>query len=284
LQSLQLVVPNDKSTIKVLNATHHLDKMNAILLSTITQASSRTYTPAASRLLVFKFDKSASAFRQVSYSSIDEDTNKKVLCMITRDQYMNNRLPLLLNKKTIDLSNFRDLQNKFPTFSFYGVDPETDQGRIKEDLADFLSLDDFLKENITDNKTINYVEIKFALTQSYKVDGRLIDSSMKIKPLLTNDDSLFLKKVELHKKVKKIIDGDNGLLRIHEVINGDISQKQLDIFEKDHPEYNLQKFDKEIAKQYPLLTSVSTYSFNDLAPAIAQYVNLIDKDLASVKV
>lgn len=282
LTSVQVVIPSDKISIEHLNKEFHLDKMNPINLSAITQASSRNYTPATSRLLVFKFDSNSSAFRQVSYSSIDEDSNKKILCRITRDQSMSNRMPILKSKKLIDLSNFRDLQKKFPTYSFYGVDTDTDSKRIEEDLADFESLDDFLNENIIKNKTINYVEIKFALSQSYRVDGRLLDSAKKLKPLLANKDSLYLKKVELHHKMKNIIDSDNGLLKIYEVITGDISTKDLELFEKSNSDYNLQKFDKDIAKRYPLLTSISTYNFNELAPAIAQYVNLIDKEIESL--
>ncbi len=82
--------------------------------------------------------------------------------------------------------------------------------------------------------------------------------------------------------MKNIIDSDNGLLRIYEVITGDISTKDLELFEKDNSDFNLQKFDKDIAKRYPLLTSISTYNFNELAPAIAQYVNLIDKEIESL--
>jgi hypothetical protein len=91
LKTLFVICPNDKQSVADLNVDIHLDKMEPKLLSSITKASARTYTPASARLLVFKFDKQASAFRQVSYASLEEDTTEKVLCTLTKDTYPTSR-------------------------------------------------------------------------------------------------------------------------------------------------------------------------------------------------
>ena len=67
LKHIQVVCPDDKQTEADLNKKIYLDEMAPKRLSSITKASARAYTPASSRLLIFRFDYLAGAFRQVSY-------------------------------------------------------------------------------------------------------------------------------------------------------------------------------------------------------------------------
>lgn len=277
LTSVQVIIPNDNITVKTLNEKHHLDKMCPSNLSELTKASGRSYTAATSRLLVFKFEAKSSYFRQISYSSIDEDTNTKILCKMSKDS-SSNRTPILKNKRHLHLGDFVFLQEKFPNYSFYGIDVDTDQKRIDEDLSDFISLDLFLDNNITNNKTINYVEIKNAHIHQYNLDSRLLDISAKILPLIQNNESPYAKKIKLHEKIHSIIKNDNGLLNIYESINGEISKKDLQKFAQDNPDYDLNKFNSEIDKKYPLLSLISSYNLHTAYPAVAQYINLIDKE------
>jgi len=279
LTSVQVIVPNDKITIQYLNSTYHLDKMNPTKLSSLTKASGRNYTASSSRLLVFKFDSKTCAFRQVSYSSIDEDLNTKILCKVSKDQ--SNRIPVLKNKRLVDLMSCKSLQDKFQNHSFYAVDIDTDQKRIDEDLSDFQSLDDFVSENILNDKTINYVEIKFATTQSYNIDNRLLDSAKQFKNKINNADSLFLHKINMQEKLNSIIKGKNniGLLSIYESVNGEITNKKLLEFKNDNPDYDLKDLDHKITAKYPLLSAISTYNFHTLVEPISQYINLIDNNL-----
>jgi hypothetical protein len=277
LVAVVVVCPTDKMTLDTLNKNLHLDKMEPKKLSSITKASARAYTPATSRLLVFKFDANAGAFRQVSYSSLDEDTNKKVLCTLTRESYPNSRQVVLKSKKNLSLSSMKTLTEKFTGFSFYGLDDSAPADRVEEDFSDFEDIEEFIDEKVLSNKTINYVEIKFATTHNYHVDEKMLRNYSKIKPLITEPGSFFLKRLELHKKIKTMCEGDLGLLFIYESVHGEINSKEIEQFVKDNPEYDLESANKDYEQKYPLLGHVNVYNYSQVVPHVAQYVNLIDK-------
>jgi len=284
LKSLHVVCPNDKFPLDKLNSTIHLDKMDPQFMSSITKASARAYTPAASRLIVFKFDKQATAFRQVSYASIEDDATKKVLCQLSKDSYPNTRHPILKNKKYLDLSSLRNLAEKFPAYSFYGVDSSAPADRIAEDFSDFEDIEDFIRDNILHTKTINYLEIKFATSHRHDIDDRMLRTYPQVKPRVSDPDSLYIQRFVLHNKVRQICQADLGLLHIYEAVNGDISDADLAKFAKDHPEYDIEAINKKFHKRYPLLEHLNTYNFQGLVEPVASYINMIDEKLGEKNV
>jgi hypothetical protein len=279
LLSVQIVCPNDKITLASLEKSISLDKMAPKLLSSITKASARSYTPATSRLLIFKFDNNANAFRQVSYASIEEDTNKKVLCSLVKENSYSShtRQVYLKNKKCLNLSAIKTLIGKFPGYSFYGADEDAPKTRLDEDFSDFEDIEVFIKDNVLNNKNINYVQIKFATTNSYHLDERLLKIYNKMQPLITNKNSLYLKRLELHGRIKAINTGDLGLLSIYESVNGNIDEKEIKLFLKAHPEFDIDSINDDYAKLYPLLNHINIYNYSEITAHVAQYVNIIDK-------
>jgi hypothetical protein len=283
LKHVQVVCPNDKQSIDDLNKTIHLDEMSPKKLSSITKATGRAYTPAASRLLVFKFDTMAVAFRQVSYDSMEEDTNDKVLCLLSRgDTYGNNigsniRRPVsTINKQQLSLNAMLALIERNPKISFYGVNKDTDAKRIEEEFNDFKRLDDFIDEKVLNNKTISYVEIKFSQAHTYNIDERLLKYYTNLEHLITDKSSPFLTRLELHKKLKKL-SKDGSLLEVYEAVKGAITDKDIDKFVKTNPEWDIEKKNDEYTIRYPLLGAIKTYDFSHLVDHVAQYVNMVDK-------
>lgn len=278
LQSLQILCPTDKVTEDMLNKSMHLDKMAPRRLSEITKASGRAYTPASSRLLVFKFDPIYAQFRQVSYASIDEDTNDKILCKLQKVDYpTNTRIPLIKKGQTINLGAMKSIAEKIQETSFYGVDHELPEDRVEEEFGDFQPLEEFVDDKILDNKTINYVEIKFAIERNYHVDENTLRNLSQLEKLIENKDSLFLKRAALHRKIKDINTGDTGLLQVYESVKGTITKEQTKKFLKDNPDWDLDKVNVDFTQTYPLLESVNHYHYANIVAHVAQYVNLIDK-------
>lgn len=278
LTTVQVICPNDKVSLADLNKSIHLDQMKPRLLSSITKASSRNYTPAASRLLVFKMDAQSSNFRQVSYSSIDEDANSdKVLCLLSKDSYPGARQVVLKNKKLLSRAALKSLATKNTAVSFYGIDSSTPDKRIEEEFEDFRSMDEYLDDEVFSNDTINYVEIKYATQHNYHVDERLLRNLEILEPLIQNKQSPFLKRLDLHKKIKELNTSDLGLLDIYESANGHIDDKKITDWLTKNPELDIEKVNKEFQDKYPLLGAINHYNFNQIAAAVCQYVNLIDK-------
>jgi hypothetical protein len=277
LQSIHVVCPTDAYPESRLNTEFYLDKMLPKRLSDVTKATGRTYTPAAQRLLVFKFDPVSHAYRQVSYSSIDEDVNNKVLSRLSyQNHYTSGRLPLLKNNRTLSLDIMTSIMEKSSKTSFYGIDQDISQERVDEDLSDFQMLDDYIEKNILKNKNINYLEIRFATDNVHEADERIIKNLSKMESKIKNPDSLFLKRARLHKKIRDINASDTGLLKIYELIKGELSKSQLDQFLVDNPELNIQAVNELYETTYPLLTSINLYNYANLIEPVAQYVNLID--------
>lgn len=277
LKHITVVCPNDKQSIDDLNKDLHLDEMAPLKLSTITKASGRTYTPPAQRLLVFKFDPVANAFRQVSYDSMEEDTNHKVLSLLTRKTYPDIREPILTNKQTLGFQSLRSLLERNTKYSIYGVDKDTDATRLEEEFSDFTDLEDFIDEKVLNNKTINYVEIKFAHGHHYHVDEKMLKHYDKLEPLIKNKKSDFLIRLELHKKIKKFAADDKGLLDIYESVKGAITDGDLKDFVKANPAWDIEKINLNYDKKYPLLGAINTYNFSQIVDHVAHYVNMVDK-------
>ena len=276
LKSILVICPNDKQTEADLNKDISLDEMKPRRLSSITKASARAYTPPAQRLLIFKFDAVASAFRQVSYDNMEEDTNDKVLCLLGRDNYT-NRAAVLANAKILPAGALKALMEKNPKVSFYGVDKDTDPKRLDEEFNDFDKLDGFIDKKVLNNKSINYVEIKFAEKHTYDIDGRMLKYLDKLEPLITNKSSPFLVRLHLHKAVEKLSGHDRSLLEIYESVKGPITDTDLKKFVTDFPNWDIQKVNKSYEKEYPLLGAINTYNLQHILEHVAHYVNMVDK-------
>ena len=265
LKSLQLICPTDKVTLADLNRSIHLDKMEPKLLSSITKASARAYTPPTSRLLIFNFDPTAAAFRQVSYEKFDEDNQEKVICLLVRENVTystTQKVAILDGGKKIKLDSLRTLLRKFPKVSLYGIDAETPKDRIKKDFGEFATLDEFIDENVVNNKDIDYIKIKFATTYASEVDSNLIAGHERYRKLITDPKSPFTKRMDLHLLISNLNKGDLGLLHIYESIYVQIEKSKVEEFLNDNPALDIKKVNEEADERYPLLPVVKTaYSY-----------------------
>lgn len=281
LQRVYVISPSDKLDQETLTKTYHLDKMNMKFLSSITKATGRAYTPPAQRVLVFKFHLGSGNFRQCSYASLDEDKSKKILCFLQKDYRYEGRYAVL-DKGSMDWSTIKTLMEKFPGHTFYGVDKGTSPDRIKQDFSDLTPVQEFLKENIVDNKAIDFLQIKYAQQYRYGVDEKFLRVHDKMKDLVKDPNSLYFKRAACHEEIKEICRKDASLLGIYEAANGEIKESQFRIFEQAHPHLDIEKLNKQFRKKYPLLFHIDSYNYQSMVEALADYINLIDKENANV--
>lgn len=278
LGRLYVICPSDKITKDDLFKAFNLEAMGIKFLSSITKATARAYTPPAARLLVFKFDNRAAAFRQVSYASIDEDKSTKILCTLKRRQDNGIRYAILKNKHELSYSSLRALIAKFPNHSFYGVDETASADRIKEDFSDFTDVESFIKKNVFGNQSIDYIKIKFANQNQHIVNSQLVKVHKEMSPLIKTLDSLYLQCLNLQKTLKDLVSNDVEMLNLYETINGVIDESHFKQFVKDNPQLDIKKLCNKFTQKYPLLGHINSWDYRDLVPHLAEYVNLIDKD------
>lgn len=281
LKNIIVICPNDKYPLDVLNKTYHLDEMQYKKLSSIVKTSGRNYTASLSRLLVFKYE-GAGIFKQVSYSSIEEDKNDKVLCLLSRYDNYSNRTAILQSKsnKNIILNSYiiKSLLSKSKDISLYGIDADTDIKRIEKDFEDFQRFEDFIEETIFNDKSINYVEIKYAENFRPKIDHKFINIYKQVLPLINDPNSLFLKFVNLQQKIDCLSLNDKGLLDIYEAMHGSISSADVTKLIQDNPELDYEKMNKLFNDKYEFFKALNSYYMDPFVKEIANYVNMVDKN------
>ena len=281
LKSIQVICPTDEITEDVLNDLYNLDSMKPRMLSEITKASTKKYTIPTSRLIVFRVDPINFNFRQVSFSVIDEDTNTKVLCKVSKDSYPysnGHRWAILKNGKILTNASFNTLIRAFPEVSFYGLDSTAPQDRIDSDFANFIDLETFLKSKVIATAGINFVEIKFAQLYLYKIDDRQLKYLSQFKKLVANADSLFLKRLDMHDKIKKISRTDHGLLEIYETVNECITNQDVEDFLKNNPDYDIDALEIKYLDKYFLIKYLNTYKYGELIEDLSKYINFVDSE------
>lgn len=284
LTTMYVVYPTDKVTLKDLNEKIHLDQMAPKFLSSITKATARSYTPASSRLIIFKFDSFAREFRQVSYASLDNDPNHKVLCKLIKNNYSatslaNSRRIVFKNHEIFHLDSFKSLIANFPHHSFYGVDDSAPVKRIVEDLSDCQDIEDFARQEVLNNKSIDYVGCKFAMQKHEDIDVRLLRCFSEFKRLIKSNNSLFLQRIEVHETLKQMFNKNVGLLELYQAVNGKINDTQLSDYVKDNPHLDVDTINMKFKKKYPMLEFVTGYyNFDDIVRQVADYINLVDNN------
>jgi len=272
-----VLCPKDAAAIDVLNNKFHLDLMNIRNLSEITKATGRQGAARnfSSRVLIFKLDPSYQ-FRQSSRATADDDPLPKVLCKLRKGAYGSNKEAILNSGLPLTSVGLRALQFAFPNTSFYGVDESILNSKSGDEFQDFISLEDFIKNTVLANKTINFVEIKFAKQNTYNIDGRQIKYAKEFHNLISDPNSFFLKRINLHLKIKELSDTDRGLLDIYETVNGTISNDEINKFIADNPDMVIESINTEYDKKYPLIRHLDTYRYGDMLESLSQYVNCID--------
>ena len=278
LKSLQVIFPSDKCTLEELNKNYSLDLMMPRKISELTKVSK--YKPRVSlgnRLIVFKF--SYPDFNQVSYSAMEEDTNEKILCRLNKGYKNNGREAVLKNKQwaTISKNHLKFLVSQFPKVSFYGVDIEIDEKRIKQEFEDMKDIETFVEEKLLLQNKDQLIESKYAVLNRYDLDSGIKQSLSKYKKLINDPNSLVLVRGELHQKLSELGYKNDGLIDIYEHFNGEIEDKEINLYLKNNPHLNIKEIEKEFKKKYPLLGFIDNYRLGEAVEHLVEYINLIDQ-------
>ncbi len=277
ISSVQVICPNDKISVESLNAQWHLDLMSPHLLSSVAKVSKRTNKNNSSRLIVFKFDDAVCNFKQSSYSALESDNKFKVLCFLSKDsgQYNSSR-QINVKGNIIPHSVFYELSRQFHQYSFYGVDSNIPSERLEEDFSDLQDLEEFIEEKVINKSHDEYVAIKYSNTMKSSIAHTVHSYKELFRNKIANNNSLFLKRLELFDLLSNMPTSDLKSLSVYEFVNGHISKEELDVFGNNHPELNLTKLDEECDARYPLLNLISGYEYKDNINHIVDYVDMID--------
>lgn len=279
LNSIQLICPNDKISVKDLEDKHNIDKMGYLKLSDLTKASGRNVTKTPiNRMIVFKFDRGNHHFRMSTLSSVEEDTNKiKILCQLKKDDYYhNNRDAVLKNGKHLTGEVLNIILAKNPNASIYGVDTNTDPARIAEEFDGFVGIDDFIQEFFKTN-AIDYVGVKYALSQRYHIGERVLRLKDNILKTISDPDSPSLKYIKNISTVKNLMSDENQtMLQCYESYNKAITTVEVEDWINNNQELNVEKNQTGFGNAYPLLSIVNEYQLSASINAVLEYINLID--------
>lgn len=271
LKKLYLVCPNDNVTYDNLVDTYHLDKMNPVLLSSLTKITNKVYTTNKIRLLVYKYDLLTNSFRHVSVDSIKEDTNKKVLCKINKEY---NNIYIVENNIKMSQIVMEKLASTFSNISFYGVNESIPLDRVTSHFHNCQKFSDFIENDVFD-QNIDFTQIKYVKSIHHLLDSKLLSDYHFYKENILDTDSFFLKRLEIHKNFNSLKD-KFVLLSLFENMKHYIDDNEIATWLKDHKEFDIENQNDIYLNKYPLLQYI--YSNYCRTQHIAQYINLIDKD------
>lgn len=277
LQSIQVINIPEKMTWLDLCKKYHFDKMDCKKVSEIAKSVSKK-TISGARLLVFKFDKSSLAFKQVAYSAMEQDDNSKVLCRLERDQFNGARYVFMKNRSVVSGDILKSILDNTSKYSIYGIDISLPEDKVKEHFEGFLTLDEFVSEKIFEGSSTNYLELKYVVQNQFIIGKSTTNLAPQFKKMIKDPDSLFLKNIELLFKFKDILNKDVGLLKIYELIKGIITDKDINNWIKDNPDKDIKKMQDMVIKTYPLINSIDHYYHEKLLEPLCHYINLVDRE------
>lgn len=286
LSTIQVITPVGKTTWDELDKKYNIDKMEPVKLSSLGTKETKIRTFSGARLLVFKFSETPGVgWHQVAYATMEADTNaKKILCILERDTYnASKRRVVLKNKKNLGDDTILSVLNKTKNTSIYGIDSTIPKDKIKEHFEKFLEVDKFVDEKLFGNKTIDYVEIKYAKQNYYGISSGYADLFQKYKDKIEQKDSLFLKNIELNNHLRELVTNDEGLLRAHETLKDVISDADIKKWLAANPDKNSQIMSERVKKFYPLLNHIDYYYNRQMAEPLVHYINLIDEESKATK-
>lgn len=280
IKGIQVICPSTIVTETVLNKDIGLDKLTKNRLSSITKASKK-YANSA-RLLIFKF--TGYSFSQVSYASMEEDVNDKIICMLDNHKD-DGKFIVTKNKMLINNRILNALINKHANYSIYGVGISTPADRVEEEFSDFISIENFIDDKIINNKSIDYPAIKQSILNQSAIDYKCLNHEDLILKTIKDPNSLFLKRLLRHKKSKNSSsDYDNELLGFYEILAGVIDATKMKTYLDNNPDMNLKSINKICSKKYPLISHISSYEYESAITSILEYVNMVDETLKNKEV
>lgn len=281
LKYIYVVRAKDTFNIKDIAKDNNLVELGAKDISSITKVS-KTYNISGVRLLVFKFA-SDHTFRQVSYAQMEEDTNSKIICSLSKDNYQNKR-QIILNKKHVDNSIIQSIMEAYPKHSIYGVDDSIPKDKVEEHFSDFTTFENFIEKKFVQNQNFDFAKIKYAHTNRYDIDNRYMlgGRAESSRDKVLDSKSLFLKYLDLIIDLKKAMNKDLGALNIFELFKGEISDTEIKSYLAANPSVDFQSIKSKVEKQYPLINHTDYYNASKEVEPYIHYINLIDKEIKSL--
>jgi Histidine kinase-, DNA gyrase B-, and HSP90-like ATPase len=267
-----------KTTWKALNKKYHLDKMGSLQLSKLPEYIEKVVPPPPvkkPRLLISRYDLSKRSFKRTSYDAMEEDTNKKVLCLIRKNYY--EKQVVLPNDKTMKEYDISSLLEKKSGFSFYAIAETVPKARIKEDLKGFQTLEKFITSNILNDDKISYEEIKYAEGKRY-LDTYYMPavSGKDLLKKIADPKSDLLKMDHLKKYLSELATKQKGKVQLYESLKGTISDNAIAKWIKTNPEKDIVSLDERVRSKYPLLSQIGYNYGAGMQEAMIHYINLMD--------
>jgi len=248
----------------------HFDMMKPVFLSSLTKSRVKKEKNAV-KTLYFLYDRYNNIFKHVSYDSFKEDKNKKVFCLLSKG-IINN---ISIKDKVVSPSVLSHISKDNSSVSFYGIDKNLDEDKIKKITKGYPSLEEFVEQTYFSNN-INIEELKWANKNNHILGDRWSNLYTHIKC----KDSIFLKRFNIHEKIKKLINENEHMLAVYEFIYGEIPQNRIDSFLINNPEFNLEEVQKQFDERYPLLINLNFSSYSHRIEIyeknVAHYINLVD--------
>jgi len=233
---------------------------------------------AKEKITIFKYLPNQVGFYRTSVKSYDEDNNKKLFVFINKEKnlYVNNELH---SSYVLGSSNILEKNG----ISIYASNSGF-KDKVKENFDDFISFEDFMKEEINSKKEtiedyLSNLNLKDKRLQNYRSNLLFLNSAQLIKDELKTEclyiDKLIEYKNSFSYERNEYLDLLISLASKLFEINFEIKTKPLnDLISKDY----ISKKEQEFLQKYPLLNCVNSIHLASHIKDIANYIDMINNN------
>lgn len=279
IKKVQVINPKSGVSYDDMFEKLNFDKMGFKLLSTLPMKEKKDRKSSGLRITVFKFN--GSGFSRTNLEDFKADTNKKIMCSLTRDEYNGRRDCYIKTENKNYYANdiLYTLTTKNKDISIYGIDNSIPSDKLKKEFVECMPPEKYIEELLKNYSTQDIAKIQSAYYQTtYTENTENIAKIIKLlkdkKSLVVNYFDLLNEMIEL-KKSRHIVD-------YYIALNADLSE-QVEKFNKDNSEFNIEVIRKKLKKRYPLIELGNIGYYGNTDKDIAHYINLIDADLEKDK-
>lgn len=273
--------PKPTLSLEDLDKKYNLTELGAIDFVIPEKKASKKSALSGTRLVVFKFNNATPGLEQVSYNSIDDDQNKKVIALFERDPFYSTtkRNIKLANGKIIQPDMIQKILEEMPGYSVYAIDKKIADVKMQEHFDDFLPIEKFI-EDYLNKSTVGIKEAKYARNHNDLHNINVNEDTYKnIAKNLIVKNSLFNKFITAYTYLNKIESDIKAMqfINVYELLNGEVAQADVLKWGKDNPEFDVQSLGSLIEAKYPLLGRIDSYYSRTSDKLVIDYINLVDE-------
>lgn len=282
IKRIYLITPKKDFDVEKMKVKYNLDTIECQNLSDIFAGNAKARKFSQQKLIVYKFDKAVGTWKHVPYDTYSLDKNKKALFYISNNTTYNTKT-FFTNKDGTSPHKSGLMQSMPNDTSFYAVDINTSEARIKKDFATAFNFNDifqnFIKSISIDLEKMHFLHEQYgSIRFNSEVYMKIIG---KIKAPNSDFETLTKEIISIQKEYESNKDNFNLCIQSG-IFSKEFEKFNTSTYEKANPEFSINYKIKNIHKKYPMIALFEERHYygipTEQIKILADYIDLIENN------